>query len=601
MKVVSWDIESGSVDDLHSAEYRYVRLCGWQTIDMTTGETGPVQISDDPQELIRVLMDADANTAHNGAEFDAQALAWWEGADYERLVTRMWDTQIVERQLNPVAAKGRQRTGYYGLDATAERYGAPGKTDDIKALARKHGGYHLIPQDDAEYRAYLTGDVRAQTGLFLAQREAVLKLPPADLAYIRREHAVAAITGRISLEGFRVNMDLTMKRYAEGQARLEAGKRFMHQYGMPLEGKKPHVTNLGKAAFRRAIIGTGISELALNDNWPVNKDGSLSTKKEVLQGMVAAFEGRNDVAANLCRTVLQLNGERTVAATVLAHTVNGRAHARISPRQSSGRWSVTEPGMTVLKKSERGMFRADEGYVLAAIDADQADMRVLAAASQEPGLISIINDPEQDLHSAVAYAVFRNPDCLEEMKRNHGRCECPLRHTAKTCGIGTAYGLGVRQLAIQGGVTEDAAREFQQGFFGSFTALAQYTARIREEAGAMGYGETAPEDDSYRILRNFAGRTVRVERDRAYTQAVATVTQSGTRDVMARAALALPPDVRRGLKVLVHDEFVLQLLDTPDVQERAQAIAESMAFDLNGVRITFGCSKVAKSWDGCYK
>lgn len=633
MKVLAFDIETGSVEEMRTADYPYIRLCGWKWV----GSSDPVTISTDPAELVAVIKSADATTAQNGINFDLMALAvhgYITAGEYEALCRKSFDTMITERHLNPVAAQGRQASGFYSLGDTAQRYGFDGKdvvdfegkrailrrikgdkyADKMKrgkkdqfgvlkeVLAPAYGGFHLIPQDDPDYIRYLVKDVLAQENVFLAQMRLLKDETPESRRYLRGEHYIAASLARsITLDGMRADADLAMKKWSAGQSRLEASKQLMHEkYGMPLEGAKPHVTNTGKAAFRAAILGTGISERALDANWPTNKDGSLATGKDVLNELIELFEKTKPEAAELCRTILAMNGERSVPGTVLDNLVGGRIHPYVGADQSTGRWSLKNPGFTVTKKHERDLFTADEGHVLAAIDLDQADMRVVAAISQEPGLIAIINDPNQDLHSAVAYAVFKNPDCLEEMQRNNGRCDCPLRHKAKMCGIGTAYGLGARQLSVQGGITVDEAKEFQTGFFGAFTVLQRFTEETRRAAGALQWGEEAPANDSYRILHSWAGRPVRVERDRAYTQSVASLGQAGTRDIMRKVILDLPAHIRLNVKAVIHDEIVIQLPDGPDAQERAQAVADSMAFDLNGVHITAGCSKVARNLASCY-
>jgi DNA polymerase-1 len=635
MLVAVFDIETGAAEELHSFGPGYVRLCGWQIVDTTTGAAGPVHTSADPARMLTDLMAADAVTGHNIIDFDLIALAKYAGADYERLARKAYDTIVVERHLNPVAAKGAQPRGYYGLDATAARYGASGKStvdfegkraivrrikgdaaadrlkqgkEDtfsvLKVLAALYGGYHLIPQDDPDYVYYLEQDVTASAALFLAMLKITSQLPAGDQRYIRREHMVQAAMGRTTLEGFRVDVDETMARWTAGQQRLEAGKQRLHEtYGMPLEGRYPHRTNAGKAAFRAALLGTGISEAALEANWPSGKDGSLLTGKEVLNGMVEVFDRTKPEAAELCRIILAMNGERTVYGTIMDHTVEGRVHPSIKPEQSSGRWSMKDPGLTVMGKRggkgrERCVLLADEGDVLVAIDADQVDARGIAGLCQDREYMKLFN-PGMDLHSEVALRVFNRPECEAEMARNNGRCDCEFRDRAKVFGHGFNYGMGANGMAMQHGVDIQVARRFVQGMQEAFPRLAEWKEEVREAAGAIPFGEQAPANDSYRILHTGYGRPVRVERNRAYTQACAQLGQGTTRDIMAEAILKLPVATRRRIKAVIHDEIVLSI-PADGAQQAAQSIADGMAFDFNGVRITFGCSTVGPNWGSCY-
>lgn len=640
MKILAADIETGSAEELHSYGPGFIRLCGWQELDQDGHPYhNDVQISTDPAELVAHMMEADAITMHNGINYDLMSLAvqkYISFDQYEQLCLKTFDTLLVERHLDPVAAKGAQPNGYYRLGETAARYGLdgkdtvdfegkreivrrikggkvadrmkPGKTDSfsvLQVLADQYGGFGKIYPFDPDYRRYLVKDVTAQGRLFFEQSAKVRFLPVDSQRYIRREHYTATAMGRVTLEGFRTDVDLTMKRWSEGQARLESSKQQMHeQHGMPLEGKKPHTTNPGKAAFRAAILATGISEEALDANWPHNSDGSLSTAKDVLNSMIEVFDKTKPEAAELCRTIRAMNGERTVYGTVLTHLVGDRVHPYIGADQSSGRWSMKDPGLTVLgkrggKARERAMMIADEGDVLVAIDADQIDARMIAAMSQDPEYMKLFG-PGIDLHSEVALRVFNRPECREEMARNNGRCDCEYREKAKVFGHGWNYGMGPNSMARNHGVDVEVARRFDLGMQEAFPVLCRWKDETRQAAGVLGYDEQAPANDSYRILHTVFGRPVRVERNRAYTQACAQLGQGSTRDGMAEAILKLPAPLRRRIRAIVHDEIVLSIPGGPDAQQRARAIADSMAYEINGVTISFGCSRVDRRWSGCY-
>lgn len=608
MWVCAFDIETCSADEFHRRP-DFTRLYGY------TDRRGEIRTTEDPHELIEALLSADAVTAHFGSTFDALAMAKhyshaYDGTCgmplYETLMLKMWDTAIVEKHLNPVAAKGAQPNGFYELDSLAARYGVGGKTGDIRKMARHHGGFDMIPLDDYDYVQYLIGDVACQRDVQRAQAAIVAALPDADRAYIRREHAVAAVMGRIALEAMRVDVDETMRRHAAGQARLEASKQRLHEeHGMPLEGAFPHRSNLGKAAFRRALLATGISESALTANWPVGKDGSLLTGKDVLKPMVELFERRKPEAADLCRTILAMNGERSIYGTALKHLVDGRVHLDFKPEQASGRWSnwVTVFGKRGGKHVERCIMLADsDDEVLVAIDADQVDARVVAAECQDPAYMELFL-PGRDLHSEVAWLIWsapdsHGPDCTQP-GGVHAKCKCPRRDQAKVSAHGWGYGLQPAGMARQQGVDISVTQQFDAGMRAAFPRYAAWRDETRALAGALPYGVRAPSDDSYRILHTWAGRPVRVERERAFTQATAVVGQGGTRDVMAQAALGLPFAYRRRIRAVIHDEFVFSL-PAATAEADARRIADMMSFDLRGVRITFGVSKPGRNWGECY-
>lgn len=638
MRVLAFDLETGSADNLFKyRDYRFIRLCGWKWV----GSPDPVEISTDPVDLISAIQDADAVTAHNGANFDVLALAQ-EGLDYESTCRKLWDTLLVERHLDPVAARGVQANGYYMLDTTAQRYGLVGKsavdfegkreivrriqgdkTADrlkpgketsfpvLKLLKDLYGDYHRINQDDPDYRKYLEYDVLAQEGVYLKQASRMAAEPPSSRQYVRREHYTAAATGRVALEAVRMDVDLIRARHEAGLARVEVSKaKLADQFGMPREGKKPHATKAGKQAFRQALISTGISERALDANWPRGKDGSLLTGKDVLTPMAELFENSKPEAAELCRTILAMNGERTIYGTALAHLKGDRAHLEFTAGQGSGRWSnwITVMGKRGGKHVERAIMLPDsDDEVLVAIDADQVDARVIAAECQDPEYMKLFL-PGRDLHSEVAFRVWpdagqHGPKCHQEWRPDcckvELKCHCVKRERAKVSGHGFSYGLGARGMSIQQGVPIVDCKRFIDGFTEAFPRLAEWKEEIRAMAGAVEFNEEVPEHDSYRILHTWAGRPVRVERMRAYTQATAQLGQGGTRDVMAEAMLKLSPERRRRIRALIHDEFVFSL-PRDGVEKEAQAITESMAFNLRGVDITFGVSPAGNNWAECY-
>lgn len=639
MRVLAFDIETGSADSLFKhRDYRFVRLCGWRWI----GCPDPVEISTDPADLIAVIQEADAVTAHKGAAFDVLVLAAEEGLDYESTCRKLWDTLLVERHLDPVAARGAQANGYYNLDITAQRYGLAGKSavdfqgkreivrriqgdkaadrlkpgketsfPVLKLLKDLYGDYHLIAQDDPDYRTYLEYDVLAQEGVFLKQSSRMAAEPPSSRQYMRREHYVAAATGRVALEAVRMDVDLIRARHEAGLARVEVSKaKLADQFGMPREGKKPHTTKQGRAAFREALLATGISERALEKNWPTGAGGVLLMGKDVLNPMIDVFENSKPEAAELCRTILAMNGERTIYGTALTHLKGDRAHLEFTAGQGSGRWSnwITVMGKRGGKHVERAIVLPDsDDEVLVAIDADQVDARVIAAECQDPEYMKLFL-PGRDLHSEVAFRVWSDPrqhgpKCHREARPDccgvELKCHCERRTSAKVSGHGFSYGLGPRGMSIQQGVPIEDCKRFIDGFIEAFPVLNEWKEMIRIMAGAVGFDEEVPENDSYRILHTWAGRPVRVERKRAYTQATAQLGQGGTRDVMAEAMLKLSPERRRRIRALIHDEFVFSL-PRDGAEKEAQAIAESMAFDLRGVDITFGVSPVGNNWAECY-
>lgn len=566
----AFDIETASADQLH-------RRSDFFRLGATND--GRVSVTTDPSELIDRLNRADRIVGHNILGFDLIALAKWHGADYEALASKCRDTFLIERHKNPVAAKGMQPRGYYGLDQTAARYGQEGKSDNLPRLAKKHGGFDKIPLDDPEYVGYLEGDVRASHALFSA-------MEGVDDPYILREHQVQTIMGRITLEGFRVDEELVWDRYQYGQDKLDGIRDTLHsRYGLPNDSKLPHRTTAGKKAVYEALKGAGIGPVWLERNWEKAKDGSLLMGKEVLQEKIKLFrEHGKDDAAGVCEAILAMNGVRSVYGTVIDYTINGRVHPQISADQSSGRWSITEPGLTVMgkrggKHTEREIFLPEPGHLLVAFDLDQVDMRAIAGLCQDPAYMAMF-EPGRDVHSEVASMVGL------------------AREDAKQIGHGWNYGMTVGG-QVKKGVAEEKARQFDEGMREAFPRLCAWKEEIREEAGMLPYDFVPDADDSYRILHNGYGRPMRVERSRAYTQAAALMGQGTTRDILAEGLLRMPFEVRKLVKAVVHDEVVISI-PADSIEDVSRVVKDALTFEFKGVPITCGSSKPGKSWGDCY-
>ncbi len=422
----------------------------------------------------------------------------------------------------------------YDLDHVAERLGLPGKVDSVARLARKHGGYDRIPLEDPEYRSYLEGDLRASRAL-------AESLPHID-AYTIREHAVASLAGRMTLNGFRVDTALLGQRLAELAERKAQALDILHEFGLPLtktlmrgRGKARHeleetldaplAADTGRDWLEAVWAAYGIANAPLT-----GKTGKIAMGSDALSEVAA----RPDCPPEL-RSILKLIdivvGTRTVYQTARDTLCpDGRCHPSISFRQASGRWSFTKPGLTVYGKHEgrhieRDIFIADEGCVLLSFDLKQVDMRAMAGLSGDPAYAALF-EPGRDAHTEIGNQVGLP------------------RQAAKMVGHGWNYGLGPARM-IREGMDPDMVRAFVAGMTASFPRLIDWREEIREH-GKAGL-----------ILDNGFGRRMQCDPARAYTVAPALEGQGGARDIMAESLLRMPDWLRPFLRGMIHDEILL--------------------------------------------
>ncbi|WP_052720205.1 DNA polymerase [Actinoplanes rectilineatus] len=521
--VVALDIETASEDQMWHRQPGFIRLCGYQTGDRIT-------ITDDPAQLADAIGRARLVIGHNVLAFDLVAMALHHSIDLLGMAAagRVFDTKLAGILNDPPAPgmKQAQILREYSLDSMGDRLLGATKTGDLKALARQHGGFDRIPLDDERYVRYLAGDVD-----LTARLGRQLRTGP----YLRREHHVAAVAARIRMNGFRVDVPELERRVAANRA-VRAGHLadLSARYGLPAArkgggvSKSPHATAEGKAAIVRAFADLGV-------RLPVTENGQPSFGKDALAEVAAVFTGRPDVMA-LVDLVGSLNGVRTVYETVQQYLVGDRVHPEIGMFQASGRWSTTKPGLTVMGKrggkyAEREVFLSEPGHVLISADLSQVDARALAALSQDPAYLAMFA-PGLDLHREVATRVWGDP----------GR-----RDEAKALGHGWNYGMSINGLVRNAGVSEQVARKFDAGMRAQFPGLVAWRDRVRADGKAG------------RVLDNGFGRPLRVDPDRAWTQAPALMGQGCARDIMMEGLLRLPVEVVPMLRAVVHDEVILSV------------------------------------------
>src|SRR5690606_26524379 len=123
----------------------------------------------DHAHMAKLVAGADLAIGHNISAFDLIVLARHAGLSLPDLRDRTYDTDLRLRLIDPPPSSKDGNTtrprGYYGLDQSCLRYGLPHKTDNLTALARRHGGFDRIPLDHPEDVAYLEGDLIATAAL----------------------------------------------------------------------------------------------------------------------------------------------------------------------------------------------------------------------------------------------------------------------------------------------------------------------------------------------------------------------------------------------------------------------------------------------------
>jgi len=596
-EVTVFDLETGDIgEQFKTTDPRgYVRLAGWAHDD------GPVATTERDTVLHarHAIIGGRVVSGHNIMGFDLPVMVRAGAFDMpwvheQAAAGNLADTLLMARYVDPPMARdsGVDATRKYDLGALAVKYGAMAKLSDVsRALAKKYGGWGEIPvdlddpdadraADAASFREYLEHDVGGSRGLYAALLEELGgTMPP----YLVREHRVAAIAAQISLNGFLVDQPLLAQRVEEIQRRkAQAMELLAGKYGIPTtdaKGKKyasPLASKLGKEALEAALLAAGVKPKAL---WRTPTSGELQTSADAMLHYGREYGG-NKTVLEIVKAVYRIVSARSIYETAQnAMGPDGRVHPKISFKQATGRWSSTEPGLTVFGKRggrhvERAVLLPDPGELLVAFDLSQVDMRAVAGLSQDQAYIEMLKT--DDPHTELAVALFGDPK---------------MRETAKPIGHGWNYGESLKRISMSNNIEPHLVVQFDRMMRERFSRLVEWQDEVRALAS------------SGALMDNGFGRMMRPDPQRAHTQGPALEGQGAARDIMMEGCLNLPAEVLPMLRAQVHDEIVLSI-PADIVEDVSRVVVDALSLHgepWRGVPILADRSPAGTDWSKCYE
>ncbi len=588
-EVVTFDLETHSADDLHRHGPGYSRLSGWST------DAGPVLLEEGtagPELIAESMRWAKVANGHNIMAFDLPALVREGVLTMEQVHEmardgRVFDGLLVGRYLDPPMArdKGVDQKRRYDLGSMATKYGLVEKLSDVSAeLAKKYGGWGAIPtgtdtEDGRRFREYAGRDVEVSRDLRVKLLEELGgELPP----YLVREHRVAAIAAQISYNGFLVDSERVAGAIEQIEARkAKATQYLVGRWGLPTmtaDGKTPAKNILGTNGGKKALEGA-LREAGATSIWHTENTGYIDISADHMRHLWHEYWHLADVR-RIAKAVHMIVGARSVYETARACTApDGRVHPKIGFEQATGRWSLTQPGLTVFGKRggrhvERMIFLPDPGEVILAVDLSQVDMRGVAALSQDQAYIEMLR--YEDPHAEIALALFGDRK---------------LREVAKPIGHGWNYGRGIPAISNGEDIDIDLVRQFDTQMRERFPRMVEWRDEVRALA------------ESGVLLDNGFGRLMRPDPRRAYTQGPALMGQGAARDIMMTGLLVVAdkhPEVLPMLRAQVHDEVVLSV--PADIAEDVRrAVVDAFTWEWRGVPITADSSPLGQTWGHCYE
>jgi DNA polymerase-1 len=320
-------------------------------------------------------------------------------------------------------------------------------------------------------------------------------------------------------------------------------------------------------------------ELKLVEKPKKTKTGQYATNEQVLSSLAP----KHPIVADILeyRQLTKLKSTYIDALPNSIDPVSGRVHTNYGQVQTStGRLSSNDPNLqnipvrSVQGREIRKAFIARPGWKLLSADYSQIELRILAALTEDAGLLNAFREG-RDIHAATAAKIFEVE--LDEVSREQ-------RSTAKMVNFGIPYGISAFGLAQRlGTVSRTEAQEIINNYFAQFPGIPGYMSRMQESAKAKGYVETITGRRRYLQDINSRNGTIRAAAERnAINMPIQGTAADMIKIAMVNVQNALvAQSLNTRMLLQVHDELIFDLDPSEEVAVRA-LVTEGMkkALDL---------------------
>jgi DNA polymerase-1 len=320
-------------------------------------------------------------------------------------------------------------------------------------------------------------------------------------------------------------------------------------------------------------------DLKLVEKPKKTKTGQYATNEQVLSSLAP----KHPIVANILE-YRQLTKLKSTYIDALPHSIDptsGRVHTHYGQVQTStGRLSSNDPNLqNIPVRSAQGReirkaFIARPGWKLLSADYSQIELRILAALTEDEGLLTAFKEG-RDIHAATAAKIF--DVALDEVTREQ-------RSTAKMVNFGIPYGISAFGLAQRlGTVSRTEAQEIINNYFAQFPGIPGYMSRMQESARAKGYVETITGRRRYLQDINSRNGTIKAAAERnAINMPIQGTAADMIKLAMVNVQTALTEQkLNTRMLLQVHDELIFDLDPNEETAVRA-LVTEGMkkALDL---------------------
>lgn len=517
------------------------------------GPSGVMEVRDALEAIDKIVM--------QNASYDLQVLDRTMGIKMETLWPKVLDTQILAKLVDP---RPYEAGGFgHSLEELIAAFISEELAKEVKGLMVKLAKEHkttkaniwsIIDLFHPEYLKYAGMDT-----VFTARicRKLVTMVPDYSRSLVPYEHKISEICSYIDRKGFLLDVEYAQALSDQWLADKELWEAVaLAEYGVESVNSTEDVA---EALEEMGVVFTEFTET-----------GKRKVDKELLTRL---SEEGNELASIVIEAKKLGKWNQTWVQKFLdSRDSEDRCHTFINPLQArTSRMSITGIPAQTLPASDslvRRCFVAEPGHVVASVDYQTQELRVLAALSGDKTMIEAFEN-SADLHQITADASGVS------------------RKVGKMANFLTVYGGGAKNLAEQAHIDFPTAKRVLEGFAKSYPAVARYAKKLSTEAQRKGYIITP------------MGRRLPVDSSRAYS-ALNYMIQSSSRDVTCRALIRLhEAGFTPYLRLPIHDEIVASL-PAEKAQWGAQRIAELMAEQMGEVLIGTDPEVGKRSWGSLY-
>ena len=303
------------------------------------------------------------------------------------------------------------------------------------------------------------------------------------------------------------------------------------------------------------------------------KSGQYATDEQTLMALAPDHEVVQRLLEHRAATKLKSTYADALPLAIWPRT--GRVHTTYNQvMTTTGRLNSQNPNLQNIPiRTERGQeirkafVPRSPDYLLLSADYSQIELRIIAALSQEAGLLEAFRS-RGDVHTATAARVFGVfPDLVTS----------EMRRKAKMVNYGIAYGISAFGLAQRLGIPRKEAAGIIDQYFKQFPGIRQYMEHTVEFARKHGYAETVTGRRRYLRDINSSNNTIRSAAER---NAINAPIQGTAADMIKLAMVTIHGDLTRHklktrMLLQVHDELVFDLF-APEEQEVRTLVEKRM-------------------------